>query len=82
LQGVSTQREFESLVEYLGSLRFYNPEHPLRSYEEAARLYFDCRLAGVTIRSATDCLIARLAVENDLLLLRDDREFERVSDVA
>jgi len=78
LQGVSSQREFDRLSEYLGSQRFYHPEDPVDSYREAARLYFRCRRAGITIRSATDCLIAQVAIENDLLLLHGDQDFERM----
>jgi predicted nucleic acid-binding protein len=31
LQGVSSQREFDRLSEYLGSQRFYHPEDPIGS---------------------------------------------------
>jgi len=33
----------------------------------------------VTICSAIDCLIARVAIEHDLLLLHDDRNFENMA---
>jgi hypothetical protein len=45
-------------------------------------MYFDCRRAGVTIRSATDCLIARIAIEHGLLLLHDDRDFDKMAEVV
>ncbi len=79
LQGVFSQREFERVEEFLGSQYFYHPEHPIESYKEAARIYFDCRRAGVTIRSAIDCLIARVAIENDLFLLHNDGDFEYIA---
>ena len=41
-------------------------------------MYFDCRRAGFTIRSAIDCLIARVALEHELMLLHDDRDFEKI----
>lgn len=79
LQGVSSQREFDRLSEYLGTQRFYHPQNPVASYEESARVYFRCRRAGITIRSATDCLIARVAIEHDLILLHDDSDFENMA---
>jgi predicted nucleic acid-binding protein len=78
VQGVSSKREFDQVSEYLGSRTFYNPRDPLESHREAALIYFRCRLAGVTIRSAIDCLIARVAIEHDLILLHDDRDFENM----
>ena len=37
--------------------------------------------AGVTVRSAIDCLIARVAIERELILLHDDRDLENVARV-
>ncbi len=76
LQGAASPQKFDYLVDFMNSQRFYFPEHSIESYKEAARIYFDCRRAGVTIRSAIDCLIAQIAIENDLLLLHNDRDFE------
>jgi predicted nucleic acid-binding protein len=81
VQGVSSRREFEQTSEYLGSQTFYHPREPIGSYREAARMYFDCRRAGITIRSSADCLIARVAIEHDLLVLHDDRDFEKIAEV-
>lgn len=81
VQGVSSRNEFERTAEYLGSQTFYHPQDPIESYREAALIYFRCRSAGITIRSSTDCLIARVAIEHDLLLLHDDRDFEKMAEV-
>jgi predicted nucleic acid-binding protein len=82
VQGVSSRREFEQTSEYLGSQIFYHPRDTVGSYREAARIYFDCRRAGITIRSSADCLIARVAIEHELLLLHDDRNFEKMTEVV
>ncbi len=82
LQGAATPEDFAELVEYLGTQRFYHPKDPIDSYREAALLYFRCRRAGVTIRSTIDCLIARLAIERDLLLLHNDRDFANMARVV
>lgn len=82
IQGVSSEREFKRVSEYLGSQTFYHPVDLIESYREAARMYFDCRRAGVTIRSATDCLIARVAIEHGLMLFHDDKDFEKMAEVV
>ena len=81
IQGVASREEFERVSEYLGSQTFYHPRDPVESYVEAARIYFDCRRAGVTVRSAADCLIARVAIEHDLILLHEDQDFEEMAGV-
>ena len=58
------------MSEYLGSQTFYHPRDPVESHREAALIYFRCPQAGVTIRSALDCLIARVAIEHDLFAAR------------
>lgn len=82
VQGVSSQTEFDRTSEYLGSQIFYRPRDPVGSYREAARMYFDCRRAGITIRSAIDCLIARVAIEHGLMLLHDDKDFENMAGIV
>lgn len=82
LQGAASRAKFDYLADYLGSQTFYHPQDPIGSHREAARIYFDCRRAGVTIRSAVDCLIARVAIEHGLMLLHDDRDFEKMADVV
>ena len=82
IQGVSSWSEFERTSEYLGSQPFYNPRDPVESYKEAALIYFRCRRAGVTIRSAIDCLIARITIEHGLMLIHDDTDYEKMAEVV
>lgn len=81
LQGAVSQAKFDYLAEYLSTQRFYTLQDPVASYREAALIYVRCRRAGVTVRSAIDCLIARVAIEHDLVLLHDDRDFENMAKV-
>ncbi len=81
LQGAASGTKFDYLAEYMGSQTFYHPVDPVKSYGEAALIYFRCRRAGVTIRSSIDCLIARVAIEHGLMLLHDDRDFEKIAGV-
>ena len=82
LQGAASEAKFDYLAEYMGSQTFYHPRDPIESYREAALIYYSCRRAGITIRSSMDCLIARVAIEHELILLHDDRDFENMAGVV
>ena len=45
-------------------------------------MYFQCRKAGLTIRSTIDLIIAETAIENDLFILEDDSDFKAISKVV
>ena len=75
LQGAKTRKEFKTLQEYLSTQRFFNPKDHLLSYSDAADLYFKCRKKGITIRSTIDSLIVQTALEHDLYLLHNDKDF-------
>ena len=81
LQGAASRVKFDYLAEYLGTQPFYHPKDPVESHREAALIYFRCRRAGVLVRSAIDCLIARVAIEHELILLHDDQDFENMAGV-
>jgi predicted nucleic acid-binding protein len=53
----------------------------MASYESAARLYFLCRKKGITIRSTIDFLIAQTAIENNLVLMHNDEDFNTMAKV-
>jgi hypothetical protein len=79
LQGADSEERFEKWRKYFGGLCCYSPRDPLLASVEAARIYQSCRRAGKTPRSSNDCLIARIAVEHELILLHDDRDFEAIA---
>jgi predicted nucleic acid-binding protein len=81
LQGAYSKKEFETLKNYLGVLPFYDLMFGKRSYENAAQLYFDCRKKGITIRSSIDLIIAEIAIENDLFLLHNDKDYIGIAQV-
>ncbi len=41
----------------------------------AADIYTTLRRKGITIRNFVDCMIASVAIENDITLLHNDRDF-------
>ena len=81
LQGAKSESDYQRLYEYVGSQCFYHPKAEIDSYANAARIYFDCRRKGVTIRSSLDCLIAEVAIEHNLILLHDDVDFSHMVSV-
>src|SRR3990167_1367896 len=76
LQGVQTEKDFLKLSNYLITQRFYHPADQVETYSQAAKIYFNCRKKGITVRSTIDCLIAQISIENDLTLIHYDRDFE------
>ncbi len=81
LQGAKDSREWKLLMSYLQTQRVLTPKDPWSTHVEAARIFFDCRRRGITIRSSWDCLIAETVLEEDGVLLHDDDDFERISKV-
>jgi len=81
LQGAGSEKEYLILKKYLESHRFYHLKDPVDSFAKAAKIYLDCRKKGITIRSTIDCLIAQTALENGLVLLHEDSDFDLMSKV-
>jgi len=80
LQGALDEREWNLLREYLDVQQYL--ECTSTSWTDAARIYFDLRKRGKTVRSPIDCCIAQLAIEHDVLLLHRDRDFEVIAEVT
>jgi predicted nucleic acid-binding protein len=81
LQGAGSEKEYLTLKKYLETQRFYHLREPIESFAKAAKIYLDCRKKGITIRSTIDCLIAQTALENNLLLLHEDSDFDLMAKV-
>ncbi|HEY2384422.1 MAG TPA: PIN domain nuclease [Terriglobia bacterium] len=82
LQGADSDDRFEKWRKYFSVLCCYSASDPVESHVAAARLYQSCRRAGKTPRSSNDCLIARIAIEHELILLQDDKDFAAISSVT
>ena len=79
LQGSRDERELEQLKDYLSTQTIYFLPETLATYEKAALLHYSLRRHGVTLRGSIDALIALTAIEHDLLLLHDDRDFDGIA---
>ncbi len=82
LQGARDQREFDRLDSYLRTQIFCFPLDPVQTFGSAARLFFNARRQGITIRSTIDCLIAQMAIEHDIPLLHDDHDFDHIAKIS
>lgn len=82
LQGAGSEKEYLTLKKYLETQRFYHLREPIESFAKAAKIYLDCRKKGITVRSTIDCVIAETALENDLFLLHDDKDFDAIAKVV
>ena len=78
LQGCRNESEWQKLSEYLAGQEYL--EMRPATWQTAARVYYDLRKRGITVRSAIDCCIAQIAIENRVLLIHDDRDFSAIGD--
>ncbi|MEH2358529.1 type II toxin-antitoxin system VapC family toxin [Nostoc sp.] len=79
LQGSLNEQEWTLLSTYFETQDYIEPS--IHSWQAAARIYYDLRRQGLTVRSPIDCCIAQTALENNLLLIHNDRDFETIAQV-
>ena len=77
LQGIRSDTDFVETKDYFDDLIFL----PMRqtTFVQAAEVYRSLRKRGVTIRKAVDCMIASVAIEYDIRLLHNDRDFDYIA---
>jgi predicted nucleic acid-binding protein len=78
LQGLKTEKEFENKKRVLFSFNILET-HWLETSISAAKLYFDLKKKGITIRKSNDCLIAQIAIDNNCLLVHNDSDFDLIA---
>ncbi len=81
LQGARDESEWRRLKAYLQTQMILAPRDPLATHVAAARIYYDCRRRGLTVRSTLDCVIAQIAIEHGVPLLHDDRDYDAIARV-
>ncbi len=77
LQGIRSDADYRKIKDCFDSLILL----PMRqkTFLRAADLYRSLRKKGVTIRKPIDCMIAAVAIEHDLPLLHNDRDFDQIA---
>jgi predicted nucleic acid-binding protein len=81
LQGAENAERFARWDRVLGELPLLAQLDPRATARQAALLYARCRWAGITPRSANDCLIAVYAISHVVPLLHNDRDFGAIARV-
>lgn len=76
LQGIKQKKDFIRTERHLKNFPILVPE--LGDYVLSALIFNACQRKGLTVKSA-DCLIAAIAIENNLILLHKDKDFEQIS---
>ncbi len=77
LQGIRSDTDFTKTKEYLNDLIFL----PMRqtTFLRAAEIYRSLRKKGITIRKPFDCMIASVAIDYNIYLLHNDRDFDHIA---
>ncbi len=77
LQGARDEKEWLRLSDYLADQDYLEMDD--ENWANAARLYFDLRRRGLTVRSVIDCCIAEIALRHEMTLVHNDRDFATIA---
>ena len=78
LKGIRKESEFKRTRDLFNNLLFLPMPYPV--FLKAADIYRGLRRKDITIRKSVDCMIASVAIENDLPLLHNDKDFEAIEE--
>ncbi len=78
LQGVADDASYKRVRRYLKPLVML--PMPEGVFVRAADIYRKLRKNGITIRKSNDCIIAATALEHDIELLHNDKDFAPISE--
>ncbi len=81
LQGFERDKDFELARQHLCHFPITSLRN-INSYIKAAQIYRKCRQQGVTVPKTADCIIAPTAIENNLFLLHDDGDFDKIAAIV
>jgi hypothetical protein len=79
LQGFSDARALPAFRDRLLGVPRLSDPLSLDLFLDAANIYRDGRRKGYTIRSTTDCLIAAIAIHNEVRVWHRDRDFTAIA---
>ncbi len=78
LQGIRREKEYKKTKGLFESLIFLPMTHA--TFVRSAEIYRYLGRRGITIQNPVDCLIASVAIEHDIPLLHNDRDFDRIEE--
>jgi predicted nucleic acid-binding protein len=76
LQGIRKDEDYQRTLVRFNSFLFLPMNRQV--FVRAAELYRSLRRRGVTIRKPVDCMIASVAIEHNIALLHNDRDFDPI----
>ena len=82
LQGFRDERAFQTARDAMHALPVVESPIARGVFDEAVGLYRSARRAGLSIRSAVDCLIAACAIRNGVAVVHRDRDFDQLSRIS
>jgi len=77
LQGIRNDKDFNKTKSLFDLLIYFN--FTQNSFIQSAEIYRHLRRNGITVRNSLDCMIASVAIEHDIPLLQNDRDFIPIS---
>lgn len=78
LQGIRSDRSFRETKQYFEALQ--SLPVTFDTFLRSADLYRSLRKKGITVRSALECIIAAVALDNGVTLLHNDRDFSVIAE--
>lgn len=78
LQGIKDDNKYVVVKNSLLTLKFVHAKS-FDTYIHACDIYRNCRKNGITVRKTIDCVIAAVAMENNLSLLCKDNDFINIA---
>ena len=76
LQGIKGENEFKKTKNIFTSLLFLPMSY--ETFLRAAEIFRGLRQKGITIRKSMDCMIASVAIELNIPLLHNDKDFKPI----
>lgn len=76
LQGIKEENEFKKTKNLFTSLLFLPMSY--KTFLRAAEIYRGLRQKGITIPKSMDCMIASVAIELNIPLLHNDKDFNPI----
>jgi predicted nucleic acid-binding protein len=76
LQGIRKDVEFRKTRDLFNTLIFL--PMPYTVFLRSAEIYRKLRKKGITVRKPMDCMIASVAIENEIPLLHNDKDFHPI----
>ena len=76
LQGIREDEDYQRTLSRFDTFLFLPMNR--QAFVRAAQLYRSLRRRGITIRKPVDCMIASVAIEHNIPLLHNDRDFDPI----